>query len=247
MTPIRPRTISHSFYRAISVLFFGTFLLYSCSNSHRDRILVQGRIDGVTEIVYLLEQTTSELIKIDSTVPDDHGIFSISTKADETGIYALRITTDHQVVFIAAPGDTLLITGNLNAFPSNIQVSGNEESELLHTFYLYSAKNLREVDSIQRVIERSQGEEDFYELTLKADSSFNQIWERQKRYEIEFINENAGNFAILLVVNYHFGVKPVLSPKEDPESYRRVDSALMAGFPGNRHTFFFHQWLKEVK
>jgi len=198
-------------------------------------------------MVYLLEQTTSELIRIDSTVPDDHGIISISTKADETGIYALRITTDHQVVFIAEPGDTVLITGNINTFPFNIQVSGNEESELLHTFYLYSAKNLREVDSIQWVIERSQGEEDFYELTLKADSSFNQIWERQKRYEIEFINENAGKFSTLLVVNYHFGVKPVLSPKEDAELYRRVDSGLMAGFPGNRHTFFFHQWLKEVR
>ena len=92
-----------------------------------------------------------------------------------------------------------------------------------------------------------QGEEGFYELTVMVDSLFNQIWERQRRYQKAFIREHAGDFSTLLVVNYHFGVRPVLSPKTDAEDYMRVDSGLMSNYPGNLHTIFFHKWLREVK
>ncbi|MBN1197994.1 MAG: DUF4369 domain-containing protein [Bacteroidales bacterium] len=234
--------------RFVFSILAGLFLIVSsCSRDQENRILVHGRIEGMSETIYLLEQKVTDLVKIDSVVTDENGVFSLSVHSDEFSIYALRITTDQQVVFIAGPGDSILITSKLSFGPSRIQVSGNDESELLHTFYTYSANNLHEVDSIQTIIEKNQGAENFYELTVQADSLFNQIWERQKMYEIEFIREHAGMFSSLLVVNYHFGVKPVLSPKLDAEQYRKVDSGLMANFPGNRHTLFFHQWLREVK
>lgn len=231
----------------VSLLVMGLLIITSCSSNKENRILIHGRIEGISETLCLLEQKTFDLVKIDSATPDNNGVFILSINATETSIYALRVTPEQQVIFIAGPGDSILITGNLNSYPSLIQISGNEETELLHSFYAYSAENLREVDSIQTIIEKNQGTADFYELTVRADSLFNQIWERQKRYEIEFIREHAGKFSTLLVVNYHFGVKPVLSPKLNQEQYRKVDSGLMARFPGNRHALFFHQWLKEGK
>ncbi|MBL7137884.1 MAG: DUF4369 domain-containing protein [Bacteroidales bacterium] len=206
-----------------------------------------GQIEGASGKFFLLEQKTFELQNIDSVKPDGNGTFQCTVAADETSIYALRVAPGDQVVFIASPGDTIRITGSLDCYPSIFQVEGNDESALLQTFYAYTAGHLRKVDSLQLIIDKHQGEPDFFELTVMVDSLFNQIWEAQRQYEKAFIKEHAGAFSTLLVVNYHFGVRPVLSTKTDAADYRRVDSGLMATFPGNRHTLFFHQWLREVK
>lgn len=230
-----------------SLLFSLLLITSSCNRSNEKRIFISGEVEGITGTIYLLEQTTMELQKIDSAIPDEKGLFQWSAASDETSIYSCQLTPDDPVVFIAKPGDSIRIKGDLNQEPSVVRVSGNRESDLLQTFYTFSSRNLREVDSLQMLIDRNQGEPDFYELTVRVDSIFNQIWERQLEYEKKFILEHAGDFSTLLVVNYHFGVRPVLSPKTDAEDYRRVDSGLIANYPGNRHSLFFHQWLKEVK
>ena len=51
----------------------------------------------------------------------------------------------------------------------------------------------------------------------------------------------------MLVVNFHFGARPVLSLDEDYADYCVVDSGLRADYPDNKHTRFFHRWLKEVR
>ncbi len=230
-------------YFAISLLFIAS----GCSPSQENRIIITGQIEGVLGMIYLQEQKTSGLVKIDSAIPDEKGMFHWSVLAGETSIYSLLSEPDERLVFIAKAGDSIRITGNMNQYPSLLQVAGNSESTLIQSFYAYSARNIREVDSLQLIIDIHQGDPGFYELTVMADSLFNQIWERQREYEKNFIREHAGTFSSLLVVNYHFGVRPVLSLKTDAEEYLRVDSGLMAAYPGNRHTLFFHQWIKQVK
>ncbi|MBE0647984.1 MAG: DUF4369 domain-containing protein [Bacteroidales bacterium] len=239
--------ISLFHYFAISLFVTSILLLSACSHKNENRIIITGQVEGASGIIYLQEQTTFELLKIDSMIADSEGRFSLDVKTDQASIYSVRLTPDDQVVFIAQPGDSVQIEGNLNQFPSQIRASGNSETDLLQDFYDFSTGNLREVDSLQRIIELNQGEENFYELTVYTDSLFNQIWVRQRLYEKEFIRNHAGDFSTLLVVNYHFGVGPVLSPKNDKEDYKRVDSGLMANYPGNRHALFFHQWLKEAR
>ncbi|MFH1936257.1 MAG: DUF4369 domain-containing protein [Bacteroidota bacterium] len=222
-------------------------LFSACLRDDENQFFVLGQVEGASGKLYLLEQKTSELLTIDSVNPDANGLFHCSVATDETSIYALRVAPDDQVVFIASPRDTIRVSGRLDIYPPKFRVSGNNESELLQTFYDYSAENLRKVDSLQLIIDKRQGEPGFYELTVRVDSLCNQIWEAQRQCEKTFILEHAGAFSTLLVVNYHFGVRPVLSAKTDAEDYRRVDSGLMATYPGNRHTLFFHQWLRGVK
>lgn len=231
----------------VFLLFLLVIVVSACQSSREKRIFITGQVEGASGMVYLQEQKTSELVKIDSLVADASGAFSWDIPSTQESIYSVRISPEEQIVFIAGPDDSILVTGSLLQYPSRFVVSGNVESELLQSFYDYSAGNIREVDSLQALIDMHQGEDDFYELTVRVDSLFNQIWERQRIYEKEFIRLHAGDFSTLLVVNYHFGVRPVLSVKTDMEDYRRVDSGLLATYPENRHTLFFHQWLKEIK
>ena len=73
---------------------------------------------------------------------------------------------------------------------------------------------------------------------LQFDTLFRQIWEEQRAYEIKFLEEHPGSLTSLIVVNYSFGVRPVLSMDEDLAWYRKVDSSLTARFPGNRHVIY---------
>ncbi|MFH1161287.1 MAG: hypothetical protein V1733_10125, partial [bacterium] len=175
------------------------------------------------------------------------GAFTFAFLPAEASIYAIRFLPGQQVVFIAAPGDTIRVSGDLSDFPASFLVEGNIETDLLQSFYSYSESNLRKVDSLQRLIDLNQGSADFYALTVRVDSLLNLIWEAQRQYEKAFLREHAGTLASLLVVNYHFGMKPLLSPEADRSDYRRVDSGLRAAYPNNRHTLLFHRWLQEVR
>ena len=221
--------------------------LQSCNDANKKQeIHILGNVQHA-DTVFLLEQQIVELLQIDSTTVTDEEAFYFIIRPNEPGIFALRFNPEQQIVFIASPGDTITITGDLDHFPGSIQVIGNEEAILLQTFYSYSNENHRKIDSLQSIIEERQNDPDFYSLTLHLDSAFTEIWEDQRAYEKAFIRDHSGSLATLLVVNYHFGVRPVLSPDIDFADYILVDSGLIARYPDNKHTQFFHRWLEEIK
>ncbi|NQV02541.1 MAG: DUF4369 domain-containing protein [Bacteroidia bacterium] len=235
--------IPHSF----TIVIVAMMVFLSCNSStKRKEIHVLGKVQQA-ETVLLLEQQTVELLPVDSARVKDEEAFYFILHSHETGIYALRFNPGKQVVFIASPGDTITITGELDHFPGSIQVMGNEESILLQTFYSYSNENHRKIDALQSIVEQHQNDPDFYQLTLHLDSAFTEIWEEQRTYEKAFIRDHPGTLTALMVVNYHFGVRPVLSPDIDLADYILVDSGLIATYPDNKHTQFFHRWLEEVK
>ncbi len=233
----------------ISIFCVLSGLVYvSCTHEGKEsKILILGEIKHASGTIFFLEQNTFELQKIDSAHLTNAGTFQFEVVAQEMSIYAILLHSEQQMVFIALPGDTIVITGDLNHFPGSIQINGNEETVLLQSFYAFSNENRRKVDSLQSIVEQHQNDPGFYQLTLHLDSAFTEIWEEQRAYEKTFIRDHPGTLAALLVVNYHFGVRSVLSPDTDFVDYNKVDSGLMATYPDNKHTQFFHRWLEEVK
>jgi len=218
----------------------------SCHHENdRQRLIVTGTVVNLAGMIYLLEQDTAELRKLDSISLTGDSTFEFTVFPDETSIYAIRFKSTRQLVFIAAPGDTIRIRGDFLDFPGTFMMEGNPETALLQSFYRFTFQNTRKVDSLQQIIELSQGTADFYSLSVRTDSLFALIWEMQRDYEKALLRENAGALASLLIVNFHFGVKPVLSPETDRSDYARVDSSLRVAYPGNRHVAFFHRWLRE--
>jgi len=210
------------------------------------RVFVSGLMTPAECQLFLLEQKDYELITLDSVVPDTAGRFGFIIYPAGSGIYAVRFPEGQQVVFIAAPGDTIRIRRNLSGARSVPVAEGNTETGLLQAFYDHAQSNLRKVDSLQAIVDRSQGADDFYACTLRIDSLLGRIWEDQRLFGKAFIRDHAGTLASLLAVQYHFGIKPVLSLQNDRQDYLRVDSGLMANYPGNRHTLLFHRWLQEI-
>jgi hypothetical protein len=221
------------------------FMLTVCSTDKPGLTVICNieNTDGRT--IYFLEQDVIDLMKLDSLTPAAGEKVIFRKPIQETGIYLIRAEQQKQVVFIASPGDTIIINRDIQPLSGSFRACGNRETEALQEFYRMSDKNRQAVDSLQRIIEEHQDDPDFYEQTLSLDSSFQRIWQTQREYEQAFIDLHPNFLASLLVLNYHFGVKPVLSPETDIGYYRKVDSGLMASCPENKHTKFFHAWLNE--
>jgi hypothetical protein len=62
-----------------------------------------------------------------------------------------------------------------------------------------------------------------------------------------FIDNHPASLASLIVLNYAFGMSPVLSPDEDSAYYQKLDSTLSRQFPGNKHVKFHHRRIMENK
>ena len=218
-----------------------------CRQSEQPTTVQLTLLDTAPREVILLQQDPFLINRLDSMVVQPGIPVPFQFTIPETGIFALRVGAAEKIVFIANPGDQMDISADMADFEGSISVTGNQESQRLQEFYRVASRNKARVDSLQKMIEESQYDPDFFAITLELDSCFNQIWEDQKACEINFIRENPGSLASLLVLHYHFGVKPVLSPVEDSAIYNLVDQALMQSLPGNQHAFFFHQLNKEVR
>lgn len=208
-------------------------------------LILELRNPAITRIV-LLEQDPYRSIRIDSASVVHGKPVLFHPPISEAGIFALEVGLNEKIVCIIQPGETIRIEADMKDFPHSIRIEGSPDSQWLQEFYTYADNNRQRVDSLQRLVEESQYDPDFFRITLQLDSLFTGIWEDQRTFEKERIRENPGSLASLLILHYHFGAQPVLSVHSDPGEYRLVDSALLARYPGNKHTISFHQWLEEV-
>jgi hypothetical protein len=223
-------------------------LLSSCARPVKNEAYISGALsNGAREKLVLTELDTKSIRKVDSVVLDEGGKFNFRISLTEPGFYMVQSQQGKVLVLFARPGDTISLSGSMVSFPDQIVVRGPEETLLLEDFFAYTRKNEKKVDSLENLLVEKQESEDYYPLTLKVDSAFRQIWEGQRAYEKEFIGRHISSLTSLIVLNYAFGMNTVLSPVEDFLYYQRLDSALMAACPGNKHAAYHHQRMIELR
>jgi hypothetical protein len=222
-------------------------IITSCQQPVGNTAHIKGLLTGASGLkLTLLEMDTREIHPVDSVIPDHNGQFSFSPVIKESGFWLLKAPSGKVLVLMLSPGNQVDLTGSAIDFPDQVIVKGPEEAVLLNNFYHHTRLNEKQVDSLDMIIADHQDSSDYYQLTQKLDTSFKQIWENQRNNEMAFINKNPGSIASLLVLNYAFGLSPVLSPEEDFGFYQKLDSTLSAKFPENKHVKFHHQRVLEI-
>jgi len=229
-------------------LFALLFLFCSCQHPAGNRAMVNGNLADATGLkLTLQEMDTREIHSIDSVLPDRSGKFTFNPVIKESGFWLIKAATGKILVLLLNAGDQVELTGSTRDFPDNVIVKGTKETMLLNDFFRFTRINEREVDSLEMLLIDRQDSAGYFELTQKLDTSFRQIWERQRTFEMAFINKNPGSLASLVVLSYAFGMAPVLSPEDDFAYYLKLDSALFQAFPENKHVKYHHQRVLEYK
>ena len=235
--------------KTIVAWLFSLLLFFSsCQHPSGNRAVVYGNLaDAAGVKLTLQEMDTREIHSIDSVLPDRGGKFNFNPVINESGFWLIKATTGKILVLLLNAGDQVSLTGSARDFPDNVIVKGTKEAMLLNDFFQFTRKNEREADSLEMLLIDRQDSAGYFELTQKLDTSFRQIWERQKTFEIAFINKNPKSLASLVVLSYAFGMNPVLNQEDDFAYYIKLDSALFPAFPENKHVKYHHQRVLEYK
>jgi hypothetical protein len=219
----------------------------SCRNQQDPKATVSGFFPDSPGIrLVLQEMDVRETHTLDSVTVDPGGRFGFRPVVREPGFYMLQSRTGTILVLLLNMGDNIELTGSLRDFPDNVIVKGPPETMLLHDFFRRTRVNEKKADSLEMKLEERQDSSDYYRYTQTLDPFFKQIWENQRSLEIKFIEDHPGSLASLVVLNYAFGMSPVLSPEEDFSYYSRLDSSLYAAFPKNKHVKFHHERMTEI-
>jgi len=218
---------------------FLIFLLFSCNRKQEaDRFTIQGQFSNSRrEKIVLYEMDVKEVIPLDSSNIGNDGTINFSHKLDQPGFYFLTFPGGRRVILLMKRGENILLKGDLKELSSDFMISGSEGSELLEGFFHATLKNKIRIDSVKRALRNKEGSEDFLRFSMTADSLFFRISGDQKKLEKDFIDRNPQSLASLIVLNYSFGQKPVLTMEEDLSYYRKL-TGLYRIYPKNKHVLF---------
>lgn len=212
---------------------------YSCIREQKaDLFTIQGQFSNSRgEKVVLCEMDVKEVIALDSANISKDGKVNFSHKLDQPGFYLLMFPDGRRIILVMKKGEDLLISGDLRNPAGVFNLSGSEGSQLLEDFSRATMKNKIRIDSLKRVLRNHEGSDDFLRFSMTADSLFFRISEDQKKSEKEFIDRNTQSLASLIILNYSFGPKPVLTMEEDLPYYQKLTS-LYRIYPKNKHVLF---------
>ena len=225
------------------MIFSLLILSFSCTEpKNKESFQISGKIENTGDRKIIFREIDVESYRnIDSVILDDIGLFRFTYSSKEEGFFVLKFSTGEQIVLLTRNGEDVFIETDLGRKPFIYTVKGSPGSSALQEFYAETEKNISKADSLRSVLMLNRESPDFYQLSLSFDTLFMKIIEEQKVIQKTFIEENHGSLASLLVLNYKFGLVPVLNIKDDFAVYQGIDSVLMKKYPSNKHVLFHHQ------
>ncbi|MEI6749493.1 MAG: thioredoxin-like domain-containing protein [Bacteroidales bacterium] len=231
-------------------IFQAVILFTSCMH-HKGPVLsdisISGKIsNAANKVIHLSELDVNKVKAIDSATLDEDGKFRFTIKPAGSMFLLISIKPDQQIILVADPGEDIHMNGNARELISTTGVTGSPASLLLLGFEKYTRINQRKVDSLGQVFLNSRSDPDFVIVRQQLDSTYQAIAKDQRKYMERFIDEHSGSLASLIVLNRNFGPKPVFDKKKDMQYFKKIDSGLMATYPGNKNVIDHYSRVKAM-
>jgi hypothetical protein len=229
------------------IILLLSLIIFSCAEqAKKGEIMVDGKFQNAQGIKVMFgELDVDSLHNLDSIVLDETGLFRFRFNPPETGFYIIKSSSGEYILLLSERNEVVNIFADLKKRPFNYQVGGSPGSTLLKEFYDHTLINLVTADSLRSALMENRESPDFYQLSLSFDSLFQKLIDQQKIIEKTFIQQNPNSLASLIVLNYKFGMTPVLDPEEDFQVFLKLDSTLSTRYPSNKHVVFHHQRVVE--
>ncbi|MFO7939445.1 MAG: TlpA disulfide reductase family protein [Bacteroidales bacterium] len=230
------------------ILILFVALTASCG-TNSNQFTVEGTLENsAQDTLYLANLGLQTITNVDSVVVGTDGVFSLSHETESPDFYLLRTDPQNYVTLIAAPGETIKVTGDIENLGETYMVEGSADSKLLMQMRRRLNKNVNELDSLGNVFRSSVDSPEFENTRARLNEESQAIFKDQRSFTMNFIEDNEGSLATMMALYQQIAPRRyVLNPEVDYAYFRKVDSALMANYPELPSVKALHQQVQDIE
>lgn len=222
--------------------------LFSCQEKKSGDAFITGTFPALAgEKLYLEDLEVQHSVLLDSIVLPVDGSFKFQVKLQDVGFYILRTVKDNSIILQLEKGENAIVTSENADFNKGYKVEGSPGSQLYHDFEQFIQYQKLRIDSLADEYYASRGTENFLETKARLDSVYEVIFNNQKDYVINFVNEQPNSLVSLIVINRKLGNAVVLDEEEDFHLFHTTDSILTLTYPNNKHVLDHQKRTKEIR
>ncbi len=222
-------------FTAIALLL----IVSSCGNNKQagnNEVVFEGRfIHSRANVVYFDVIHVESAARIDSIVLDEDGAFQLRYKTEKPVFFKVSTSEDNFITIIADPGETITLSGDINALSESYTVSGSPASDLVAKYLEFTRGQYKKLDTLSLIWENNKYSENKLDLRDSLDLLSKSIFADQRNYVLDLIKKNPNSLGSLFVLYQYFGRAPVLDPFEYFELYESLAKSLSAIYPDVEH------------
>jgi len=232
--------------KKILIILVVALFVASCSKSGYK---ISGTLENAAGDTLFLELAkTRSLERVDSVVIDASGRFEMKGELENADYYLLRKDPNDLITLILEPGQQLTITGDLENFSKNYDVSGSAGSKLIKEFNTKLDETLNKITELNKIYNDSLGSPNMAEIVNDLRNRSEVILEEQKDFSTEFVKNNAGSLASILVLYQQISPQyNVFDPMKDYEYFFMVDSAIFDKYSQSDAALSLHNHVTTLK
>ena len=232
--------------RKILIIFVVVLFAASCS---KNGYKISGTLENAAGDTLILELVKiRSLESVDSVVVNASGQFEMKGELENADYFLLRRDPNNLITLILEPGQQLTINGDLDDFANNYDVTGSAGSILIKKFHTKLDETLDKISELNKIYNDSLGSPNMAEIVNDLQERSEKILEEQKDYSTEFVINNAGSLASILVLYQQISPQyNVFDPMEDYEYFFMVDSAIFDKYSQSGAASTLHTHVTDIK
>ncbi len=232
--------------KKIIILFIIALFAASCSKSGYK---ISGTLENAAGVTLILELVKARSLEIvDSVVVDASGQFEMKGELENADYFILKKDQENLITLILEPGQQLTITGDLENIANNYEVTGSAGSKLIKEFHTKLDETLDKITELNKIYNDSLGSLNMAEIVKDLKERSEKIIEGQKDYSIEFVRNNVGSLASVLVLYQQISPQYILfDPMEDYKYFFMVDSAIFEKYSQSDAALSLHAHVTNLK
>ena len=243
-----------------SPLLIGIFavvtLFFSCGSKGENRqdqvkpvnFTIEGKIENSSgRKIYFQKIGVENLIPLDTIIPDNKGMFSISGKAEGPEFFILKTEEGPFINLLLYGKEKVSVKADYNNF-KNYSVEGSPESEKIRQLSIETNKVISEIDKLNILVRDSANSPNYTDIRLKSNEKFSALMTGLRKYSLDFIDANSGSPISLLALYSQVGQQlPVFQPVNDLAVFEKVDSSLSLVYPELPLVINLHEYIAVIK
>ena len=229
-------------------------LLQSCGS--KDDIIIEGTLEnGAGKVIFIEEMTPEARLFLDSITLDKKGHFSFRYAMPYKTFYNVHVSDQDYIVLLPDMGEKITLTGVYDSLSRSYHLQGGHDSQLLWQLQDYTNGCNRELRGLVALDESNRqlldagkiSQQEFDEAHNHTDSIYLSIFTQQKKYVVDFIEDNLGSLATLIALYKPFNNHPLIDPENSFEIYDFVLEGLEEALPENPHTLNFKNEVERLR